>query len=773
MNCSFLLPFLLGIPLLWPYLMATGNSKLEEAEHPGGSHWRLKRDWVWNQFFVQEEMNSTNHSIGQLKYGVDNEKNDYQYKLFGDGAGSTFVIDEKTGVLYAVQKLDREERDHYTLRAQVIDATTGRAVGTQSEFSVRVTDINDNEPKFLDGPYEAIVPEMSPEETSVIQVTASDADDPSTGYNAHLVYSLLQGQPYFSIEAKTGIIRISSKMDRELQDEYWVIIQAKDKIGLPGALSGTTSVLVKLSDVNDNKPVFKTSLYRMNVSEFAPTGTSIGKIMAYDNDIGDNAEMEYVIEDDSQTFDIITNHETQEGIVVLKKKVDFEQQNNYRIKAKVKNPRVDEQLLKYHAETSTTIIKVQVGDEDEPPVFHLPHYVFEISEGRPRGSWVGTVSARDPDQKESPIRYSIHISGSGEFCIDDNGTIFTASPLDREVSAWHNLSVRAAEQDNVEQISSVPVYVQVLDINDNAPEFSDDYKTYVCENAGSGQIIQTISAVDRDKSIEDHYFSFNLSVEDTQNSSFTLIDNQDNTAVILTNRTGFSLQEEPVFYISILIADNGLPSLTSTNTLTIHVCDCGDDGSVKTCSDKDFSTRFRTEIAIVVAILICMVIICGLILLTLGLKQRRKQTLFPEKGEDFRENIFRYDDEGGGEDDTEAFDIGELKSGAILRERKPRKTPAGELGSLYRQSLQVGPDNAIIREFILEKLREANTDPCAPPFDSLQTYAFEGTGSLAESLSSLGSASSDQDDNYDYLHELGPRFKRLACMFGSTMQSDN
>ncbi|XP_053520112.1 cadherin-19 isoform X2 [Artibeus jamaicensis] len=527
MNCCFLLPFMMGIPLLWPYLTATGNSKTEEVKHPGWSHWRVKRDWVWNQFFVQEEMNRTNHSIGQLKYGIDNENKDYQYKLFGDGAGSAFVIDEKTGVLYAVQKLDREERERYTLRAQVIDTMTGRAVGPESEFSIRVTDINDNEPTFLDGPYEAIVPEMSPEETSIIQVTASDADDPSTGYNAHLVYSLLQGQPYFSIEAKTGTIRISSKMDRELQDEYWVIVQAKDKIGLPGALSGTTSVLIKLSDVNDNKPMFQTGLYRMNVSESAPTGTSIGKVVAYDNDIGDNAEMEYIIEDDSQTFDIITNHETQEGIVVLKKKVDFEQQNNYRIKAKVKNPHVDEQLLKYHAETSTTIIKVQVGDEDEPPVFHLPNYVFEISEGSPPGSSVGRVSAMDPDQKGSPIRYSIHVTGSSEFCIDDNGTIFTVSPLDRETSAWQNLSIEAVEEYNAEQISSIPVYVQVLNINDNAPEFSDNYKTYVCENADSGQIIQTISAVDRDKSIEDHYFSFNLSVEHTQNSSFTLIDNQE------------------------------------------------------------------------------------------------------------------------------------------------------------------------------------------------------------------------------------------------------
>lgn len=64
--------------------------------------------------------------------------------------------------------------------------------------------------------------------------------------------------------------------------------------------------------------VFK-GLYRLTVSESAPTGTSIGRIMAYDNDIGENAEMDYSIEDDSQTFDIITNNETQEGIVILKK----------------------------------------------------------------------------------------------------------------------------------------------------------------------------------------------------------------------------------------------------------------------------------------------------------------------------------------------------------------------------------------------------------------------------------------------------------------------
>ncbi|XP_025786897.1 cadherin-19 [Puma concolor] len=676
MDYCLLLPFTLGISLLWPCFMATEISQTEEVKHPVDSHLRVKRGWMWNQFFVPEEMNKTNYHIGQLRSDLDNGNNSFQYKLLGAGAGSIFVIDERTGDIFAVQKLDREERSLYTLRAQVIDSTTGRAVEPESEFVIRVTDINDNEPKFLDEPYEAIVPEMSPE-----------------------------------------------------------------------------------------------GFYRLTVSEAAPTGTSIGKIMAYDNDIGENAEMDYSIEDDSQTFDIITNNETQEGIVILKKKVDFEHQNDYRIRANVKNRHVDKQLLKYHVEASSTLIKVQVEDEDEPPVFLLPYYLFEVFEGRPHGSFVGTVSAIDPDQRNSPIRYSM--TRSKMFNIDDNGTIITTNALDREISAWYNLSITATEKYNVQQISAVPVYVQVLNINDHAPEFSEYYDTYVCENADPGQVIQTISAVDRDESIEDHHFYFNLSVEDTKNSSFIIIDNQDNTAVILTNRTGFSLQEEPVFYISVLIADNGSPSLTSTNTLTIHVCDCDDYGSTQTCRNKDrmLSMGFRTEV--VLAILISIMLIFGFIFLILGLKQRRKQTLFPAKSEDFGENIFRYDDEGGGEEDTEAFDVVELRSSALMRERKVQKTATAEIRRLYRQSLQVGPDSAIFRKFILEKLEEANTDPCAPPFDSLQTYAFEGTGSLAGSLSSLGSAASDQEEYYDYLNELGPRFKRLACMFGSATQSYN
>lgn len=102
----------------------------------------------------------------QIRSDLDNGNNSFQYRLLGVGAGSIFDIDPKTGDIYAKQKLDREERSLYTLRAQVTDTTVGKNVETESEFVIRVLDINDNEPKFLHGPYEAVVPEMSPEGTT-------------------------------------------------------------------------------------------------------------------------------------------------------------------------------------------------------------------------------------------------------------------------------------------------------------------------------------------------------------------------------------------------------------------------------------------------------------------------------------------------------------------------------------------------------------------------------------------------------------------------------
>lgn len=98
----------------------------------------------------------------QLHSDVDKGDGRVKYVLSGEGASSIFTIDEDTGDIHATKRLDREAQAYYTLQAQAVDRFTNIPVEPRSEFVVKVQDINDNEPKFVDGPYLAGVPEMSP-----------------------------------------------------------------------------------------------------------------------------------------------------------------------------------------------------------------------------------------------------------------------------------------------------------------------------------------------------------------------------------------------------------------------------------------------------------------------------------------------------------------------------------------------------------------------------------------------------------------------------------
>lgn len=84
-----------------------------------------------------------------------------KYVLDGDGAGTIFAINELTGDIHAMKRLDREEKAEYTLTAQVVNAETNQPLEPPSEFIIKVQDINDNPPQFIEGPYIAYVPEMS------------------------------------------------------------------------------------------------------------------------------------------------------------------------------------------------------------------------------------------------------------------------------------------------------------------------------------------------------------------------------------------------------------------------------------------------------------------------------------------------------------------------------------------------------------------------------------------------------------------------------------
>ncbi|XP_070213948.1 cadherin-18 isoform X2 [Bos mutus] len=695
-------------------------------------HHRPKRGWVWNQFFVLEEhMGPDPQYVGKLHSNSDKGDGSVKYILTGEGAGTIFIIDDTTGDIHSTKSLDREQKTHYVLHAQAIDRRTNKPLEPESEFIIKVQDINDNAPKFTDGPYIVTVPEMS----------------------------------------DMGVIRTAlHNMDREAREHYSVVIQAKDMAGQVGGLSGSTTVNITLTDVNDNPPRFPQKHYQLYVPESAQVGSAVGKIKANDADTGSNADMTYSIinGDGVGIFSISTDKETREGILSLKKPLNYEKKKSYTLNIEGANTHLDFRFSHLGPFKDATMLKIIVGDVDEPPLFSMPSYVMEVYENAKIGTVVGTVLAQDPDSANSLVRYFIDYNAEDDrfFNIDANtGTIKTTKVLDREETPWYNITVAASENDNPSLLSHVTVGIRVLDVNDNPPELAREYDIVVCENSKPGQVIHTISATDKDDFANGPRFNFFLDEHLSINPNFTLKDNEDNTASILTRRRRFSRTIQDVYYLPIMISDGGIPSLSSSSTLTIRVCACERDGRVRTCHAEAFLSSAGLSTGALIAILLCVVILLAIVVLFITLRRSKKEPLIISE-EDVRENVVTYDDEGGGEEDTEAFDITALRNPSAAEELKYRRDIRPEVKLTPRHQTLSTLESIDVQEFIKQRLAEADLDPSVPPYDSLQTYAYEGQRSEAGSISSLDSATTQSDQDYQYLGDWGPEFKTLAELYG-------
>uniref|UniRef100_A0A4W6G7F9 Cadherin 10 n=1 Tax=Lates calcarifer TaxID=8187 RepID=A0A4W6G7F9_LATCA len=413
---------LLMLAILWPSTalpFTPGNigNLFGMAESDGRILQRSKRGWMWNQFFLLEEYTGNDHQyVGKLHSNMDKGDGNVKYVLTGDGAGTLFLIDEKSGDIHATKRLDREEKAMYTLHAKVLDRNTNAELEPDTEFNIKIHDINDNAPKFAKDIYFANVPEMSEVGTSVVTVTATDADDQTYGNSAKLVYSILQGQPYFSVDSENGTIKTALPgMDREVKENYQVVIQAKDMAGQMGGLSGTTTVSITLSDVNDSPPRFANHSFRVTAVESTEIGGAIGRIKADDPDVGRNAEMEYSIVGGHDIFNIITDQTTQEGVIIIKKALDYESKRDYEFRVEVKNTYLDARFIHGLQFKDYATVKVTVEDVDEPPVFTRNPYIIEVHEDTAAGSFVGVVSARDPDADNKPVKYATRDS---EKCLE-------------------------------------------------------------------------------------------------------------------------------------------------------------------------------------------------------------------------------------------------------------------------------------------------------------------------------------------------------------------
>uniref|UniRef100_G3NES8 Cadherin 2, type 1, N-cadherin (neuronal) n=1 Tax=Gasterosteus aculeatus aculeatus TaxID=481459 RepID=G3NES8_GASAC len=730
---------------------------------------RVKRDWVIPPINVPE--NSRGQFPEELvRIRSDRDKNRLlRYSVTGPGADqpptSIFIINPISGQLSVTKPLDREHIFNFHLRAHAVDLN-GNQVENPIDIVINVIDQNDNRPEFTHTIFNGSVPEGSKPGSFVMTVTAVDKDDPKTA-NGMLRYKILSQNPQspsssmFTINNKTGdIITVAAGLDREKVTQYTLIIQATDMEGNPTyGLSNTASTVIRITDINDNPPEFTTDTFFGEVHENR-VNVIVANLTVTDKDQPHtsawSAAYRIITGDPTGRFSIPTDHTTNEGLLTVIKPIDFELTRSFMLTVEAENE-VPLARGVHLPRQSTATVSVRILDINESPEFSPNPKSIKLEEGLPAGSLLTTFTAQDPDRfLRQTVRYSKMYDPANWLEIDQvNGRISTIAILDRESpyvkNNFYNVTFMASDNGIPPASGMGTLQMYLLDINDNAPHVFPP-EVEMCEKPDPNAI--NVTASDPDLTPNAGPFAFELANRPSDVRRNWTLNRLNGEYAQLRLRIG-SLASG-IYKVPIMITDSGNLPMSNTSYLKVKVCQCDHHGD---CVDMERIIAAGLGTGAIIAILICIIILLVLVLLfVMWMKRRDKERqakqLLIDPEDDVRDNILKYDEEGGGEEDQ--VHNWNLFICAIKNHTSRSDSP----------SIVFFSQTSLCSHSDLQGLKAADNDPTAPPYDSLLVFDYEGSGSDAGSLSSLHSFSSSGDQNYDYLGEWGPRFRKLADLYG-------
>uniref|UniRef100_A0A8C6RT94 Cadherin-23 n=1 Tax=Nannospalax galili TaxID=1026970 RepID=A0A8C6RT94_NANGA len=431
------------------------------------------------------------------------------YQLLGahsdlfDIHNSTGVVTVRSGVI-----IDREAFSPPILELLLLAEDIGLLNGT-AYLLVTILDDNDNWPTFSPAAVTVHLLENCPPGFSVLQVTATDKD---SGFNGELVYRIEAGaQDRFLIHPVTGVIRVgNATIDREEQDSYRLTVVAADRGTMP--LSGTAIVTILIDDINDSHPEFLKPIQTVSVLESAEPGTVIANITAIDLDL--NPKLEYhiigivakddtdrLVPDQEDAFAVNINT----GSVMVKSPLNRELVATYEVTLSVIDNASDlpeRSVSVPNAKLTVNILDVNDNTPQFKP-FGITYYTERILEGATPGTTLIAVAAVDSDKGlNGLITYTLlDLTPPGYVQLEDSsaGKVIANRTVDYEEVHWLNFTVRASDNGSPPRAAEIPVYLEIVDINDNNPIFDQpSYQEAVFEDVPVGTIILRVTATDTD-----------------------------------------------------------------------------------------------------------------------------------------------------------------------------------------------------------------------------------------------------------------------------------
>ncbi|XP_071125252.1 protocadherin Fat 1-like isoform X4 [Mytilus edulis] len=472
-----------------------------------------------------------------------------------------FNLDKSTGILTVKSELDREEIDNYHLSINAVD---GGGRSCDIDVFIDLSDINDNSPRFIDIPETFQVIESTPPDTLLMRVRAVDDD---LGINRQVKYNLKDdADGSFTLDPETGVITLVSSLDREKKDLYKLMLEAYD-MGNP---SKTGEVLLKIAiqDENDNPPEFVRSSYIVSISEDAVVNSDVIAVTATSKDIGVNAKMLYMIS--AGNVDRHFNIDTDTGMIQVAKTLDHETTSEY-ILTIIAHDRSSAPL------SSSTFVTINVTDvNDNQPEFVQNPYKLTLKEDVPINEVILHLTASDADTN-SIILYSI-IKGNTMDKFDVNpkdGQLLIKNALDREMVNNFELTIKAS--DGLLSSETV-VIVDVLDVNDCPPKFSESNYSAVIqrpregnEDRHVGYEILSFSVTDDDLPPNGEPFSYDI-VSGNKGGEFMV-----NSNGVLTTARKFNRHVQDMYNLVVRAYDFGSPLLHSEVPVVIEIIEEGNN----------------------------------------------------------------------------------------------------------------------------------------------------------------------------------------------------
>ncbi|XP_068604476.1 desmoglein-2-like protein [Brachionichthys hirsutus] len=786
---------------------------------------RQKREWISAPRQLKENHDYTGlRSIARIRSDKENFTKIY-YEIFGPGVEQppvrTFGVEPDTGFVKIYRVLDRENIPFYHLigKAKYPDGTMA-----EKDIDLKITVLDENDcPPIITANQVGSVSESSAEGTTVMRVIATDADQENTAHTK-IRYSLVeQGSSAgrFFINSQTGdVMVLQNTLDRERQDSYKLMIKASDLDGRAGGNTGSGEVEIKILDINDNIPTLERDSYEGSVEENT-INTEVMRIKALDMDLinTDNwlAVFDIVSGNEAGYFSISTDAKTNEGVIMIRKALDYEELKVVNLGVAVSNKAQYNFGSGFQGGSiaqKSYPIQINVANQKEGPRFHPSVKVVTLSEDSSSISLyktIATYAAIDSDTLKTAtnVRYAKIHDEDNWLSIDEKTADIKLNKLpDREskylINGTYYAQIICITNDSPSKTATGTIAIQVEDFNDHCPTLTSTSQTMCLEDNAI-----YVTAIDEDDFPNSAPFEF--TVIPGRSDGDWIEEPLNKTSVILRDQSNLW---PGIYKVAVQIKDQQGKSCVDDQVMNVIVCNC--DENTRSCVPHSTSTSSLGPLGVLLLLLgLLLLLLLPLLLLFCLCGGAAAMGNFKPIPYDTKQQLISYHTEGQGEDKKVPLLHAPVEVGAGTMKAKNihgygergylgglvelgggagyginTSTMTAEDMHLYNQYNQSSGrvevdysggamltgqqhlfdkyrseafDGMALSDEFLGEYYSSKSSHAAQQFqqkDSFLAYDYEGQESLAGSVGCCSLL--DNNDDLAFLNDLGPKFKTLA-----------